>query len=478
MIDAKPIDERFREYFSTLSLSDLRTFGRFQGVRAATQLKKEALIEEIVNVLTGKTQPVFPKTEGKPVGAPPKNFVINPDIMPMIEEIRRKFDEDQEEKEWVMRVASGEKSYEDSFDAPVYLGILELMPSGYGFVRCGDLSASGKEDVFIPAHLIHSLQLRHGDYVSCTARPSVKNEPAVICNLLTVNKLSVGRYERRPHFDALTAQYPDRKIQLSANESALSLRILDLFAPIGMGQRGLIIAPSGTGKTDLLKDIARSVSAHYKDISLIALLIDARPEEVTDFTNSAGRAEILYSTFEESAQRQVRVAELALEHAKRMAEQGADVMLLLDSVNKLARAYNALSENAGGLAAGLDVNALKSVKRFFAAARNTLEAGSVTILATALSDSGSGADGTIKEEFQGTGNAEIVLSRELAEKRIFPAIDLRRSGTRKEELLLSEKELGAARKLRELGDTDILDMFRKTADNDELIARLSELKKS
>ena len=481
-MDSKPISERYHEYFSTLSLSDLRTFGRFQGVHAATQLKKEILIEEIVNILTGKVSPTFPKSDGKPVGAPPKSSALNPEILPKLEEIRKTFEEEQREKKFVFRVASNDEPMEETFDTPVFSGILEIMSSGYGFLRSKNCQPTSGEDVFVPAQVIHSMQLREGDFVSCTARPSQKNESAAIWNVLSVNSFPIGKYERRPHFDNLTAQYPNKKIELSAKNSPLSLRVLDLFVPIGLGQRGLIVAPPKAGKTTLLKEIAHAISSRYNDISLIVLLIDERPEEVTDFRKTVQNAEVIYSTFDEGAEHHIRAAELTLEHAKRAAEQGMDVVILLDSLTKLTRAYNNITENTGKtLTGGLEASAFAGPKRFFGTARNTVEAGSITILATALVETGSRMDDIIYEEFKGTGNADIFLSRELAEKRIFPAIDITHSGTRKEELLLSSEELKTEFELRERGFTNnvsgILDMLKKTETNEEFIQRFPEWKK-
>lgn len=476
------ISDLYRDYLSTISLSDLRTFGRVQGVQAATQRKKEDLIEEIINVLTGKVTPALPKSDARPVGAPPKSSTINPEILPALDEIRKKFDSDERDRELVLRVASDEKSYDDAFDAPVYSGILEILQNGYGFLRSQNCQPTAGEDVFVPAQVIHSMQLREGDFVSCTARLSQKNDSAAIWNVLSVNSFPVGKYERRPHFDSLTAQYPNEKIKLSAKNSPLALRVLDLFVPIGLGQRGLIVAPPKAGKTTLLKEIARSIAAQYKDISLIVLLIDERPEEVTDFRKTVTNAEVIYSTFDEGAEHHIRAAELTLEHAKRAAEQGMDVVILLDSLTKLTRAYNYVADNTGKtLTGGLVASAFAAPKRFFGTARNTVEAGSVTILATALVETGSRMDDIIYEEFKGTGNADIFLSRELAEKRVFPAIDIARSGTRKEELLLSREELKTEFELREHGFVNnvsgILEMLRKTETNDEFIARFPEWKK-
>ena len=396
-MDSKSISERYRDYFSTLSLNDLRTFGRFQGVHAATGLKKEILIDEIVNILIGKVTPTFPKADAKPVGAPPKSSTLNPEILPKLEEIRRAYDEEESEKRFVFRVASDDEPDVDTFDTPVLSGILEIMPNGYGFLRSKNCQPTSGKDVFVPAQVIHSMQLREGDFVSCTARPREKNDSAAIWNVLGVNSVPVGRYERRPHFDHLTAQYPNQKIQLSQKNSPLSLRVIDLFVPLGLGQRGLIVAPPKAGKTTLLKEIAHAIS-QQSDIALIVLLIDERPEEVTDFRKTVRNAEVIYSTFDEGAEHHIRAAELTLEHAKRAAEMGQDVVILLDSLTKLTRAYNNVTENTGKtLTGGLEASAFAGPKRFFGTARNTVEAGSVTILATALVDTGSRMDDVIYE---------------------------------------------------------------------------------
>lgn len=482
MIDGKSLTERYSNYLSTLSLNDLRTFGRFKGVHAATQVKKEFLIKDIIDVITGKVEPVPVKASGRQVGAPPKNSTPNPEIQPKLDEIRKKYEEEQREKKFNLSVSALDESYHDAFDAPVYSGILEIMQNGYGFLRSKNCQPTNGEDVFVPAQIIHSMQLREGDFVCCTARPSQKNDSAAIWNVLSVNSYSVGKYEQRPHFDNLTAQYPDKKIKLSDKNSPLSLRVLDLFVPIGLGQRGLIVAPPKAGKTTLLKDIAHAISSQYSDISLIVLLIDERPEEVTDFRKTVTNAEVIYSTFDEGADHHIRAAELTLEHAKRAAEQGQNVVILLDSLTKLTRAYNYVTENTGKtLTGGLDASAFSGPKRFFGTARNTVEAGSVTILATALVDTGSRMDDVIYEEFKGTGNADIFLSRELAERRVFPAIDIAHSGTRKEELLLNKEELKTEYEMREHGFTNnvagLLDMFKKTESNEEFIARFPEWKK-
>lgn len=475
-MELKTAEQRYREFLDTLPLSTLRILGRHSGVGHASSNNKSVLIDELIKILTGK-QPPAPRSNR---GAPAKQTYLDPAIMQKLAEIKQIGEADARERDSIFEVASGDMDTVSPFDSPVYTGILEITQGGYGFVRARNCqpSATG-EDVFIPAPLIHSRSLREGDFIACTAKPRQKNDAAAIEELLGVNGLPVGGYENRPHFDALTAQYAREKIALSEGCGDLSLRILDLFTPIGKGQRALIIAPPKAGKTTLLKSVARALSEHHREIVLIVLLIDERPEEVTDIRESVPDAEIVCSTFDEGAEHHVRAAHLALEHAKRYAEQGKDVFLLLDSLTKLTRAYNYLSENSGKtLSGGLEAGALAEPKRFFGTARNTKEAGSVTILATVLVETGSRMDDVIYEEFKGTGNSDIFLSRDLAERRVFPAIDIRRSGTRKEELLLTDKELAAVYKLRERGLTEntagILEMMRRTSDNAEFIERLPE----
>lgn len=468
------MEGKFREYLGTLPLSTLRILGRNQGVPTRRSGSKPDLIDGIVDVLMGRQEPV-PRS-GR--GAPVKQSFLDPSVMQSLINIRRSFELNSPEQKNELMVAASAELVVNQYELPVYTGILEIMQTGYGFLRAKNCQPTNN-DVFIAAPLIHSLKLREGDFVACNVRPRVKNDSAALGELLSVNSLPVGKYEQRPFFDTLTASYANEKIELSKDENKLSLRLLDLFSPIGKGQRALIIAPPKAGKTTLLKDIAGAISEHHPEIHLIVLLIDERPEEVTDFRSSVNGAEVIYSTFDEGADHHVRAAELTVAHAKRLAEQGRDVVILLDSLTKLTRAYNNMTENTGKtLSGGLDASALAEPKRFFGAARNTLEAGSITVLSTVLVDTGSRMDDVIYEEFKGTGNSDIFLSRELAEKRIFPAIDIRRSGTRKEELLLTPEELKAVYKLRERGLIENLDglfeMLKKTGSNEEFVSRLGE----
>ncbi len=466
--DAITAEERYREFLDTLALSDLRVIGRKYGVLRASSSNKEDLVNSISDILTGKEQPKPPTGRG----APPKQNFVAPAILAKLNAIAAEFSDSQ-----TLGVSSPE-AQPGIYSEPVLTGILEITQGGYGFLRNRNCQPS-KGDIFIPAPAIRSLKLREGDFVACTAKERQKNDSAAIDELLSVNGLPIGRYETRPYFDALTACYPNSKLALSEGNGDLALRTLDLFAPIGKGQRALIIAPPKAGKTTLLKTVARAIAEHHRDLCLIVLLIDERPEEVTDFRMSVENAQIVSSTFDEGAEHHVRAASLMLAHAKRIVELGKDVVILLDSLTKLTRAYNSIIESSGRtLSGGLDAGALAEPKRFFGAARNTAEAGSITILATALVETGSRMDDVIYEEFKGTGNADVFLSRELAEKRVFPAIELRRSGTRKEELLLSKEELSAIYKLRERGLAEntagVLDMLKRTQDNAQFVARVPD----
>ncbi len=472
----KGAEARYREYLDTLSLTTLRVLGREHGVAHATSSKKGELIDAIVSVLTGKQQPA-PRTKR---GAPVKQSYLDPEVVRALQEIGRTYRYEAEGERAYAGVASPDLPDRPTYDEPVYSGILELMQGGYGFLRANNCQPSaGRKDVFLPAPVLHSLALREGDLVACTATPRQQNDAPAFDKLLSVNGLPAGRYERRPNFDALTACYPKERITLSREGSPLSLRAIDLFMPIGKGQRALIVAPPKAGKTTLLKEIAASIVTAHREVALIILLIDERPEEVTDFRTSVPDAEIVSSTFDEGAEHHVRAAKLTIERAKRLAEQGVDVVLLVDSLTKLTRAYNFLTESTGKtLTGGLDAGAFMEPKRFFGAARGTVEGGSITILATALVETGSRMDDIIYEEFKGTGNCDIFLSRELAQRRVFPALDVLRSGTRKEELLLTQEELSAVYKMRERGLTQntagLFEMMRRTKENGEFVARLTE----
>ncbi|MCI0183349.1 MAG: transcription termination factor Rho [Acidibacillus sp.] len=357
-------------------------------------------------------------------------------------------------------------------------GVLDIMSDGYGFLRpIGYLPSA--EDIYVAASQIRRFDLRAGDLVSGKVRPPKENERYFgLLQVEAVNGTNPEMASERLHFPALTPLFPQQKLKLETTPEKFATRMMDLLAPIGLGQRGLIVAPPKAGKTLLLKEIANSVSANYPNADLFVLLIDERPEEVTDMQRSV-RGEVVASTFDEVPENHIKVTELVLERAMRLVEHKRDVIILMDSLTRLTRAYNLVIPPSGRtLSGGIDPAAFHRPKRFFGAARNIEEGGSLTIIATALIDTGSRMDDIIYEEFKGTGNLELHLDRRLAEKRIFPAIDIRRSGTRREELLLSKEELEKMWALRKsLGDNNefteiFLRRFTHTKTNEEFLATL------
>ena len=363
-------------------------------------------------------------------------------------------------------------------------GVLEVLPEGYGFLRSPDYSyLPGPDDIYISPSQIRKFDLRTGDIVSGQIR--MPNEGERYLALVKVDAVNFEPPEEARHrifYDNLTPLYPQESIRLETVRENLSARVMDIFTPIGKGQRGLIVSPPRTGKTMLLQNIANSISTNHPEIYLIVLLIDERPEEVTDMERSV-KGEVISSTFDEPASRHVQVAEIVMEKAKRLVEHKKDVVILLDSITRLARAYNTVVPSSGKvLSGGVDANALEKPKRFFGAARKIEEGGSLTIMATALIDTGSRMDDVIFEEFKGTGNMEIILDRKLVDKRIFPAIDINRSGTRKEELLVRKTDLNKIWILRKvLSPLSIdeamdllLDKLRKSDSNSEFLTSLNK----
>jgi transcription termination factor Rho len=331
-------------------------------------------------------------------------------------------------------------------------GVLEILPDGYGFLRSSDMNyLPGVDDIYISPSQIKRFSLQTGDVISGQIRPPKDNERFfALIKVEAVNFENPDEAKSKILFDNLTPLYPQNKIHLEANAKDFTTRIMDILTPIGKGQRGLIVAQPRTGKTTILQRIANSITTNHPEITLIVLLIDERPEEVTDMQRSV-KAEVISSTFDEPAERHVQVADMVLEKAKRLVEYGHDVVILLDSITRLARAHNSVVPHSGKiLSGGVDSNALHRPKRFFGAARNVEEGGSLTIMATALIDTGSRMDEVIFEEFKGTGNMELQLNREITDRRIFPSIDINKSGTRKEELLLEEWELNRIWILRKL----------------------------
>jgi transcription termination factor Rho len=363
-------------------------------------------------------------------------------------------------------------------------GVLEVLPEGYGFLRSPDYSyLPGPDDIYISPSQIRKFDLRTGDIVSGQIRmPNEGERYLALVKVDAVNFEPPEEARRRIFYDNLTPLYPHERIRLETARDNLSARVMDIFTPIGKGQRGLIVSPPRAGKTMILQNLANSISTNHPEIYLIVLLIDERPEEVTDMERSV-KGEVISSTFDEPASRHVQVAEIVMEKAKRLVEHKKDVVILLDSITRLARAYNTIVPSSGKvLSGGVDANALEKPKRFFGAARKIEEGGSLTIMATALVDTGSRMDDVIFEEFKGTGNMEIILDRKLVDKRIFPAIDINRSGTRKEELLVEGADLNKIWILRKvLNPLSIdeamdllLDKLRKSETNSEFLNSLNK----
>jgi transcription termination factor Rho len=363
-------------------------------------------------------------------------------------------------------------------------GVLEVLPEGYGFLRSQDWNyLYGPDDIYVSPSQIKRFDLRTGDTVLGQVRPPKEGERYLaLLKVEEVNGEDPDHAKHRIAFDNLRPRYPEGRLKLENAEGDLSMRLMDLISPIGMGQRGLIVSPPKAGKTILLQKIANAILENQPDVHLIVLLIDERPEEVTDMEENVA-AEIISSTFDEPADRHTQVAEMVLDKAKRLVEAGRDVVILLDSITRLARAYNVTIPHSGKiLSGGVDANALHKPKRFFGAARNIDEGGSLTIIATALVDTGSRMDEVIFEEFKGTGNMEVILDRNIADKRIFPAIDINRSSTRKEELLLSEAELNRVYLLRNfLADMPsaealefLLERMRRVKNNQEFLDSMAK----
>jgi len=375
-------------------------------------------------------------------------------------------------------------------------GVLEILPDGYGFLRSPDYNyLPGPDDIYVSPSQIRKFDLKTGDTISGNVRPPHEGEKYfALVKIEAINFESPEETRNKILFDNLTPLYPEERIKMETVRDNISGRVMDLLTPIGKGQRGLIVAPPRTGKTMLLQSIANSITANHPEVALIVLLIDERPEEVTDFRESVQGAqviasrsvkgEVISSTFDEPAARHVQVAEMVIEKAKRLVEHKRDVVILLDSITRLARAYNTIVPPSGKvLSGGVDSNALQRPKRFFGAARNIEEGGSLTIIATALVDTGSRMDEVIFEEFKGTGNMEVILDRKLVDKRVFPAIDIQRSGTRKEELLIPKEDLQRIWVLRKvlnpLSPVEamelLVDKLGKTRNNAEFLLNMSSI---
>ena len=444
------MDNNMREKYESLSLTVLRDVARNRGIKGTSAMRKDAVIEAMLAEDERNAAAEMVKSQAAENG---------------------KTVSDMEQLD------SGQ----------AIQGILEVMADGFGFIR-SDNYLPGENDVYVSPSQIRRFGLKTGDIVAGNTK--VKTEKEKFCALLyvkSVNGLHPEANAKRPNFEDLTPIFPNERIRMERPGGSVAMRIVDEIAPIGKGQRGMIVSPPKAGKTTLLKDVAKSITKNNPEMYLIILLIDERPEEVTDVKEAieGKNVEVVYSTFDELAERHKRVSEMVIERAKRLVESGKDVAILLDSITRLARAYNLIVPPSGRtLSGGLDPAALHMPKRFFGAARNMREGGSLTILATALVDTGSKMDEVVFEEFKGTGNMELVLDRKVAEKRVFPAIDIPKSSTRREDLLLNPDEQQAMDNIRKglngMKADDavetILNLFTRTKNNEEFVQNAKKMR--
>lgn len=438
-----------REKYETLPLTTLKELAKARGLKGISTLKKSDLIEEML------------KADER--------------------------DSAKEAKEEVKSEKAGVADIEQLDSGISVAGILEVMPDGYGFIRSKNY-LPGDEDVYVSPSQIRRFGLKTGDILTGNTRVKTQTEKfSALLYLTKINGIQPAEAAKRTSFEDLTPIFPNERLRLESHGASTAMRVMDLLSPIGKGQRGMIVSPPKAGKTTLLKETARAVLKNNPEMEMIILLIDERPEEVTDIKEAitGDNVEVIYSTFDELPEHHKRVSEMVIERAKRLVEHGKDVIILLDSITRLARAYNMTVPPSGRtLSGGLDPAALHMPKRFFGAARNMREGGSLTILATALVETGSKMDDVVYEEFKGTGNMELVLDRKLSEKRIFPAIDITKSGTRREDLLLDSDEMGAAYIIRKeingLRKDDaveqVLNLFARTKDNKEFISKIARIR--
>ena len=475
------------EYFderelAKMSIFQLRTAARKIGVASPTTKKKDQLVKDYLDIASGKTAPKISNR-----GRPPKPEVksMNADEPTATPASERNYSDRYDRRDYdAMDGIGNNKSFPTiselllNDDCESKSGVLDILQEGYGFLRAENCEYSNK-DTYISAKIIKSLGLRMGDMVVGVAKKNAESSrPPALIAVEKVNGHKPDNLRQRPQFDSLVPIYPNERIKLERDNerSDFAIRSIDLISPIGKGQRAMIVSPPKAGKTTLLKKIAGSIAENYPEVLLYVLLVDERPEEVTDMQRSI-KGEVIYSTFDEMPEHHCKAAELLIEKAKRNVELGKDVVIIMDSLTRLARAYNLTIPPTGRtLSGGIDPGALHNPKRFFGSARNIENGGSLTIIATALIDTGSRMDDVIYEEFKGTGNMEIHLDRKLSERRIFPAIDLNRSSTRREDLLLSQKELEGVFAVRRMiaGDNadateQMLNMLMRTKTNAEFI---------
>ena len=450
-----------REKYESLALSDLREIAKSRGVKGTTSMKKADVVEAMLQL---------DETEKEA-----KSVNIEPDV-------------DSEKDNKKADTKEGKEAFLSDLDSGVMAnGILEVMPDGYGFIRSANY-LPGENDVYVAPSQIRRFNMKTGDIVAGNTRIKTQAEKfSALLFVKTINGYTPEVAAKRCNFEDMTPIFPEERLRLETPGASVAMRIMDLMSPVGKGQRGMIVSPPKAGKTTLLKEVAKSVKRNNPDVHLIILLIDERPEEVTDIREAieGDNVEVIYSTFDELPEHHKRVAEMVMERAKRLVEHKQDVMILLDSITRLTRAYNLTVPPSGRtLSGGLDPAALHMPKKFFGAARNMREGGSLTILATALVETGSKMDDVVYEEFKGTGNMEMVLDRKLSEKRVFPAIDIPKSGTRREDLLLTPEEVDAIGTIRKAFNSmksdeavdKVIDMFTRTKSNDEFVYTVKKIK--
>lgn len=452
--------------YSKFTLAELRKKAKEIGLRSVTSFKKAELVQLLTEVEEKKKE-----KEKK-------------EELQKVKEERKKTKEEKKEESEEENKKDIPADFEQLDSGELAYGILEVLPDGFGFIRSENY-LPGEDDVYVSPSQIRRFNLKTGDMIKGNIRVPKENEKfRALLYVQLVNGESPANAAKRPNFEDLTPIFPNDRLSLETKPNEYATRLIDFIAPIGKGQRGMIVAPPKAGKTTLLKKVANAITKNHPDVNLIVLLIDERPEEVTDIRRSirGKHVEVIHSTFDELPEHHKRVSEMVLARAKRMVEQKKDLVILLDSITRLARAYNLIIPPSGRtLSGGLDPAALHMPKKFFGAARNIEEGGSLTILATALVDTGSKMDDVIFEEFKGTGNMELVLDRKLSEKRIFPAIDISKSGTRREDLLYTKDELSAVTKLRKVSSNmraeDVIDsmlkVFLDTKTNEEYVNKLA-----
>lgn len=472
-----------REKYESLSAVVLRDLAKARGLKNISGMKKSDLVDLMVaeDERQSKEENTKQREQTSQREQAPQREQAQREQTPQREQAQqRPAREPREGRESPKESGAVDETISNLDSGIMANGILEVMPDGYGFIRCENY-LPGENDVYVSPSQIRKFNLKTGDIVAGNTRVKTQQEKfSALLYVSSVNGYHPGVAQKRKNFEDLTPIFPNRRIRLERPGCSVAMRIVDLVSPIGKGQRGMIVSQPKAGKTTLLKEIAKSVTKGNPDMHLIILLIDERPEEVTDIKEAivGENVEVIYSTFDELPEHHKRVSEMVIERAKRLVEHGKDVMILLDSITRLARAYNLTVPPSGRtLSGGLDPAALHMPKRFFGAARNMREGGSLTILATALVDTGSKMDDVVFEEFKGTGNMELVLDRKLSEKRVFPAIDIVKSGTRRDDLLLEPEEQEAVEIMRKAINgmrTDeavenILNMFARTRNNQEYI---------